>query len=251
MRKKFNLDKPRLDGFSVLVHGINAVGKTHLAGDFLREESKAGPVRFIDMAGEGGAMAAASAKLGEVGEWIDTYDSLLEALAEYKKEKVHAVVIDSLVWLNSAARTKIFKTNRAPSNPDEWTELHRLMGNIIAEARESVKYLLCTCPSDRSTDQVTQKTYVTPDLPGKEARSSAGWFDFVGYLTADVIAPGTVKRVFTLAPNSLITVKQRLPDAITDDITLPNGPGGWAVIKGRIEAAMNKLNVDSTKPKGV
>lgn len=237
MRQKFNLDIPVLDGFSFLVHGINAVGKTYLSGDFLREESKHGVVKFIDIAGEGGAMACAGAGLGEVGEKIDTYDSIVEAFSEYKAAKVHAVVIDSLGWLNSAVRVKAFKSNRLPTNSDEWTELHRLMGNLVVVGKESCKYLFATCPSDRSTDQVTQKTYITPDLPGKEARSCAGWFDFVAYLTASAVGPGRVVRTLTMTPNELVTVKQRLPKAITEDIILPEGQGGWTLIKGKIEQA--------------
>ena len=241
MRKRFNLDTPNLGSYSVLIHGINAVGKTHLLGDFLRTESQVGPVRFINMSGEDGMMAACSAALGEVGETIDSIDSFEEAMKEYRTAKVHALGIDSLVWLNSAVRTKAFGSNRAPKTPDEWTELHRLMANIVALARESVKFLMCTCPSDRSTDQVTQSTYITPDLPGKEARSSAGWFDFVGYLTAECIRKGEVRRTLTMAPNNLITVRQRLPIAIINDIIIPQGPGGWAEVKKQIELSVNPV----------
>lgn len=241
MREKFNLDVADLSRTSILIHGINAAGKTYLVGDFLSHESKDGPVRFINMVGEDGAMACASFGLGEVGENIDSYDSLEQAFEEYQKEKVRAIGMDSLSWLNSAVRVKAFGSNRMPRNPDEWTELHRLMGNIIQKGRRSAMYFMATCPSDRSVDQVTQKTYITPDLPGKEARSSAGWFDFVGYLKAENIRPGTVTRTFIIAPNELITVRQRLPHQITEDIKLPDGPGGWKVIKDKIEGNLSKV----------
>lgn len=239
-RALFDLDDQDLKGYNILIHGINASGKTHLIGDFLATEKANGSVRFINVRGEDGMLTLKGMGLGKVGETIGSYDEMEQALDDCRKTGIHACGIDSLAPLNSWARVKSFKTDRMPSSPDEWTELHRLMNNIMFKAKGSVKLLMCSCPSDRSVDQVTQKTYVTPDLPGKEARSSAGWFDFVGYLSAEATTPTTVKRTLLMAPNGTITVRQRLPKQITSAIELPNGLGGWLAVRKAIEAGMGK-----------
>ena len=235
MRAKFDLDTQELKGYSTLAHGINASGKTHLAGDFLKTEQANGIVRYINVSGEDGALTLKGMGLGGVAETVESYKDMEDALNEYKAANVWAIAIDSLTPLNGWVRVKTFGSDRMPNGADEWTELHRWMNNIIMLAKRSCKMLFCTCPSDRSTDQVTQKVYVTPDLPGKEARSSAGWFDYVGYVSCEATQPGKVKRVFDMSPTPGLTVRQRLPKQILAPITLPDGPGGWAAIKAAIE----------------
>lgn len=203
----------------------------------MKEESANGPVRFINVAGEDGALTGKGMGLGDIAETIDSYKDMEVALDEYRQAKVWAIGIDSLAPLNAWTRVHAFKSDRMPTGADEWTELHRLMNNIMLKIKRSANMVMCTCPSDRSVDQVTQKTYITPDLPGKEARSSAGWFDFVGYISAEPTRPGELKRTFLMTPNGLVTVRQRLPKQIMKEIELPNGPGGWKLIKQQIEAA--------------
>lgn len=234
-RVKFNLDEQRLDNQAWLIHGINASGKTFLLCDFLKEESAKGAVRFINVAGEDGALTGKGMGLGNVAETIDTYKDFDAALDEYRKENIHALGVDSLAPLNAWCRVHLFKSDRLPNGADEWNELHRLMNNVMYKLKRTAPMVMCTCPSDRSGDQVTQKTYITPDLPGKEARSSAGWFDFVGYLSAEPIGPGKVKRSLLMTPNGQTTVRQRLPKQISDEIILPNGPGSWKLIKQKVE----------------
>jgi hypothetical protein len=108
------------------------------------------------------------------------------------------------------------------------------MDNAMVLFRNTAKYVVAVCPSDRSVDMVTQRTYISPDLPGRQATGSAGWFDFVGYLSADVVGPGQVGRKFIIAPNGAIVVRQRLSKAIVDDLVLPTGPGSWLKIKNTI-----------------
>lgn len=234
-REKFNLDEQKLDKYNVLIHGINASGKTFLLCDFLKEESKTGVARFINIAGEDGALTGKGMGLGNIGETIDSYKDLNDALDEYQRDNVYALGIDSLAPLNSWIRVHLFKSDRLPNGADEWNELHRLMNNVMYKLKRTASRVMCTCPSDRSGDQVTQKTYITPDLPGKEARSSAGWFDFVGYLSAEPTGPGKVKRTLLMTPNGQTTVRQRLPRQIASEIILPDGLGGWKTIKDKIE----------------
>lgn len=249
-RTKFNLDAQELNEFSILIHGINASGKTHLLGDFLREEGQYGSVQFINVAGEDGALTIKGMGLGDHAETIDSYKDFEAAIDEYRQAKTHAIGVDSLTPLNKWLRVHLFKSDRFPNGAEEWSELHRLMDNLMYKLKRSAKLIMCTCPSDRSGDQVTQKTYITPDLPGKEARSSAGWFDFVGYISAEPLNATTVKRTLLMTPNGDTTVRQRLPKQITDRIVLPTGPGGWHTIKQAIEAGWKDAGVE-TRQKGV
>jgi hypothetical protein len=239
-RKQFNFDSLLLDGFTTLIHGARAAGKTHFLGDYLATEAKNGPVRFINMLGEDGQLSAQSFGLGNIGETHETYDDYLNFCKEYAGRKLHAVALDSVSVLGRWAMRKVVGSDRLPtiakSGPNEWGEFHREMDNAMVLLRSTAKYVVAVCPSDRSVDALTTRTYISPDLPGRQAVGSAGWFDFVAYLTADVTGPGQVRRQLIVAPNSQIVVRQRLSNQIVEDITLPTGPGGWTKLRGLIES---------------
>lgn len=237
MRHKFNLDKAELDGYTILVHGGRAAGKTHLVGDFLRTESKIGTVRFLNIVGEDGNLTLRGMGLGDVGEHIESYQDFQDALKEYQALKLHALGVDSIHALSKWIMKKVTGSDRLPEirkESNEWGELHHLSYNTYTALRRSARMVMCTCPSDKSVEQLSGKTFVTPDLPGRQAAGSAGWFDFVGYLEATAI-PGGVQRTFLMTPNSTVIVRQRLPRQITEAIKLPDGYGAWQTIKTAIE----------------
>lgn len=236
-RQKFNLDNIELDGYTILVHGGRAAGKTYLVGDFLRTESKTGPVRFINIAGEDGQLTLRGMGLGEVGETIDSYDDFVAALKEFSSLKLQALGVDSAHALSKWIMKKVTGSDRLPEirkESNEWGELHHLSSNLYMQLRRAAKFVMCTCPSDKSVEQLSGKTYITPDLPGRQAAGSAGWFDFVGIIEATASASG-VMRTFNMTPNNTVIVRQRLPKQITAPIQLPEGPGGWQRIKEAIE----------------
>ena len=241
-RQKLNMDLQTLDGFTMLIHGDRASGKTALAGDMLVTELKAGgEVRFINVKGEDGTLTLRGMGLGDRGETVETYEDFNSCLLDYTKLGLAGLAVDSLAALNQWVAYKVCGAERMPiidrNNPkNEWGDLHREMTNLAMRMRRTAKYVIATCPSDKSTNQLTGKIYITPDLPGREAAGSAGWFDFVGYLTANPVGPGRVSRVVTFTPNSQVIVRQRLPmgKALTSDFTLPEGPGAWSLIKGEI-----------------
>lgn len=236
-RKKFNLDKSELDGYSILVHGGRASGKTYLTGDFLRTESKLGPVRYVNIAGEDGELTLRGMGIGENGEHIDTYDDFKAAITEYQGLKLQAVGIDSIFALSRWIMRKVVGSDRLPEirqGSNEWGDFHHLSYNTFMALRRAAKLVMCTCPSDKSVEQLSGKTFVTPDMPGRQAAGSAGWFDFVGYMEATP-APGGVTRTFNMTPNATVIVRQRLPHQIDKPIAIPNGPGGWEAIKAAIE----------------
>ena len=237
MRRKFNLDTQELDGYTILVHGGRGSGKTYLAGDFLKTESKQGPVRFINVVGEDGSLTLRGMGLGDVGEDIDSLKDFTDALKEYQTQKVHAIAVDSIHALSRWIMQKVTGSDRLPeikTGTNEWGDFHQQSYNTYMALRRAAKMIMCTCPSDKSVEQLSGKTFVTPDLPGRQAAGSAGWFDFVGYLEA-VNGTSGVTRTFNMTPNNTIIVRQRLPKQITSAITLPPGPGGWSIIKGEIE----------------
>jgi len=237
-RLKFNLDLLMVDSFTMLVHGIRAAGKTHLIGDMLAVEQQAGKVCFINMAGEDGAASAKSFKLGEIGETHESYADFQAFCKEYAGKKLQAVGLDSLSVLGRWVMRATVGGDRLPrvtKESNEWGEFHREMDNAMALLRNTARYVLAVCPSDRSVDAVTQRTYISPDLSGRQAVGSAGWFDFVGYIQADVESASKVSRKLVIAPNSTIVVRQRLSRAITSDLKLPDGAGSWSLIKNTIQ----------------
>ena len=234
-RKKFNLDSQALDGFTMMVHGGRAAGKTHLMGDFLAHEKAKGHIRFINVLGEDGTLTISGMGLGAIAETVESYEDFLAACKEYQDSGVHAVALDSLSVLGRWVCKKVLGgADRAPrisKEGNEWGDFHREMDIAMLRLRQAARYVLCACPSDKSADQLTGITYISPDLPGRQAVGSAGWFDFVGFLKADVVGPKKIERKLVIAPNSTIVVRQRLPKQIVEDIVLPDGPGGWAKIK--------------------
>jgi hypothetical protein len=239
-RKTFNLDQQELNGFTILIHGGRAAGKTYLAGDFLKQESVNGTVRFVNISGEDGALTLKGMGLGEQGETCESYQDFYEAMVDYAKAGVHAVAVDSLHALSRWVMKKVTGADRLPEvrkEANEWGEVHHHMYNLMMMLRRAGRYVMCTCPSDRSVEQLTGKTYITPDLPGREAAGSAGWFDFVAYLQATPVGPGRIQRTLTMTPNANIIVRQRLPRQISGDLVLPEGPGGWKVLKDAIDQA--------------
>ena len=236
-RRKFNLDKAELEGYTLLVHGGRASGKTYLVGDFLRTESKSGEVRFLNIVGEDGNLTLRGMGLGDVGEHIESHQDFLDALKEYQEKKVHALGVDSIHALSKWIMKKVTGSDRLPEirkESNEWGDLHHISYNTYMALRRAAKYIMCTCPSDKSVEQLSGKTYITPDLPGRQAAGSAGWFDFVGYIEATALTDG-VQRTFNMTPNNTIIVRQRLPKQITESIKLPVGAGGWQLIKDAIE----------------
>jgi len=237
MRTKFNLDLQMTDSLTILIHGIRASGKSHLIGDLLATEKEAGKVCYVNMIGEDGSSSAKSFNLGEIGENHESYDDFKAFCKEYAGKKLQAMGLDSLSVLGRWVMRAIVGGDRLPrisKDSNEWGEFHREMDNAMVLLRNTAKFVMAVCPSDRSVDNVTQRTYITPDLSGRQAVGSAGWFDFVGYLSAEVLSPGEVTRKLIVAPNGSIVTRQRLAKQITTDIVLPNGRGSWAKIKKTI-----------------
>lgn len=255
MRTKFNLDTQILNGFSLMVHADRAVGKTHLLGDALATEMTIGPVKYINVAGEDGMLTISAMGLGNVGETITEYKDFIEITEEYAKSPLQAIALDSLPMLAKLAMRQVTGSDRLPVIPNrdqlragmtnEWPEVHRLMESAIVKLKRAAKYVLVAAASDKAMDMLDMSgkgtpTLIAPNLPGKEASDSAGWFDFVGYMQLKHTRPGEFKRTFSMVPDGVTRVRQRVPNLITTAIELPVGRGGWVAIKTAIESASRK-----------
>ena len=239
MRHKLNLNLRTLDKVVMLIHGGYGCGKTYLIGDMLKHEGKAGPSLFINVKGEDGTLSIANMGLGDTGETVENLKDWRELIDECKKKQLRAVGLDSMKALCRIVMEGKVSADRPPEKT-EYGLIHWFMESLTKELRTLAPIVLCVCPSDKSINQLDGRTYITPDLPGREAAGSAGWFDFVGYLKAETISATEVKRAITFAPHPGIVTRQRLPRPITTDITIPNGSGGWFTILTNLQKALGE-----------
>lgn len=252
-RQKFDFANVALAGFTFLVHGDRATGKTHLIGDMLRHEQQFGKIKFVNVTGEDGMLTIASFGLGDIGETITEYDDLIQIIEECAKDGYQALGLDSLQMFARLAMRKVTGEDRLPVIPsrdqlkagmsNEWPEVHRLMENAAIKLRKAAKYVGVIASSDKAVDMldmsnVGRPTTIAPNLPGKEASECVGWFDLVGYLKLEATRPKVFTRKFSVVPDGGATkVRQRVPKLITSDIVLPQDKGGWLAIKTAVEEA--------------
>ena len=245
--KLFNLDVQPDEGYTMMVYGGRATGKTHLLGDMLREEAKQGKVLYVNIAGEDGMKTIKNIGLGNVGVEATEFNDLEDLIAKLTKEPVHAIAIDSLRAVAKLANRRITGSDRAPivepKGRNEWGELHTLMESTCIRLRHVAKYVVLACPADKSVAELdladkAKADHIAPDLPGKEAVQSAGWFDFVGRLEIKSVRPQVFARTFNMVPDNVNIVRQRVPSMIKEPIVIPDGQGGWVAIKTKISEAM-------------
>lgn len=240
MRERFNLDIATLDRFTMLLHGSYGVGKTHLLGDMLKFEGEAGPVRFLNIRGEDGMLSVADTGLGDVGESVDTLKDFKDALADYAKLGLSALAIDG----GKPFGRMVIKSvcgERLPSvgkGSDDWQKIHIEFEVAIASLRSIAPIVVMASSSDRSMDQISGELSLTPDFPGRQAAGSGGQFDFVFVMKSQPLSPTKIKRSLLTSPVANTVIRARLPKALPAEIELPEGPGGWAKLKGELQKAL-------------
>lgn len=240
--QKLDLDSLVFEDIRMLVHSTRAGGKTHLAGDFLREEMQYGPVAYVNTDGEG-LMTIKGMGLGKVGYKVETLKDFKAVIAEFTKARLHALAVDSLQILERMVKIDVMGTaDRSPvstKDKNEWVDIGREYENAILSLGKAAKLVLCTCPSAINADQITgNPRIISPDLSGQRALGVGGYFEYVGYIKILPVGKGKVKRSIQFAPDGVTLVRQQVPNAICDDIALPDGPGGWKAIKDTITKAM-------------
>ena len=232
-----NLDTATLDGIRVLVHSIRAGGKTHLAGDFLKEESKVGPVAYINTAGEG-FMTIQSIGLGNVMYRVTSLKEYNEVIASFVAKPLHAIAVDSAQILEQFCMWDVMGTDkRSPMSTkekNEWVDINREFYNALRQTCKAAKMFFMTAPSAINADPITGAAkMISPDLIGQRALGIAGSFEFVGYIKLLAKGGGNVERSIQFAPDGVTLVRQQSPKPITADIKLPQ-VGGWAAVKSAI-----------------
>lgn len=242
MRTRFNLDLSTLQRFTMLIHGGYGTGKTYFLGDMLREESKKGPVRFLNIAGEDGYLSAANIGLGEVGETVDSLADFKAALADYTKLGLAALAIDGgkhfgRLCIRDACGDRLPKVG---TGSDDWQKIHLAFESTIATLRAAAPVVVMASSSDKSMDQVAGETSLTPDMPGRQAAGVGGQFDFVLILKAQVMGPNRIRRALLCAPQANTVIRSRLPKALPTEIELPEGGGGWKKLREAMNECLKK-----------
>ena len=242
MRQRFNLDIASLERFAMLLHGNYGVGKTFLLGDMLRYEAQSGKTRFLNVAGEDGALSIANLGLGEIAETVDTLPDFKAALAEYKKDGVHALAVDGGKFYGKLIIRAVCG-DRLPSvgkGSDDWAKIHREFEDTLVALKQAAPVVVMASSSDRSMDQITGETSLTPDFPGRQAAGSGGQFDFVFLVKAQALTPTKVRRWVETAPTANTVIRQRLPKPLPPVIELPENGGGWAIIRKAMQECLAK-----------
>jgi len=240
--QKLDLDNLTFEDIRMLIHSTRAGGKTFLAGDFLRHEMQYGPVAYVNTDGEG-LMTIKGMGLGKVGYKVETLKDFKAVIAEFTKNRLHALAVDSLQILERMVKIDVMGTaDRSPvstKDKNEWVDIGREYENAILSLGKAAKLVLCTCPSAINADQITgNPRIISPDLSGQRALGVGGYFEYVGYIKILPIGKGKVKRSVQFAPDGVTLVRQQVPNSINEDIALPEGPGGWQLIKDTIIKAM-------------
>lgn len=240
--QRLDLDNLAFEDIRILLHSIRAGGKTFLAGDFLKHESQYGPVAYVNTDGEG-LMTIKGMGLGKVGYKVETLKDFKDVIAELSKTRIHALAVDSLQILERIVKIGVMGTaDRSPistKDKNEWVDIGREFENAVLSLNKAAKLVLCTCPSAINADQITgNPRIISPDLSGQRALGVAGYFEYVGYIKVMPTGKGKVKRSVQFAPDGVTLVRQQTPNAICEDIVLPDGLGGWQVIKETITKAM-------------
>lgn len=243
MIKQIDLDNIALDDIRVLIHSIRAGGKTHLLGDMLKYERDFGEVAYVNTDGEG-LMTIRGTGLGKIAYGIETLKDFKDLMTQFAKKPMHAMGVDSLQVLERLVNLHVLGTaDRSPistKEKNEWVDIGREFNNALSSMWRATRLLVCTCPSALNMDPITNNPRViSPDLTGQRALGCAGYFEYVGYIKMLVTGPGKVKRTMQFAPDGVTLVRQQMPNAITNDIPLPDGPGGWLAIKTAIQNGMS------------
>lgn len=243
MRTRFNLDISDFTRFLMLIHGGYGVGKTHLLGDMLLTERENGEVRYVNMPGEDGYLSIRNLGLGECAENVETLDDLKGLIGDYKKSKLAAVAFDGGKWLGKLV-IKGVCGDRIPTigkGSDDWTKIHNEFEAIIATIRHVAPVVVLASSSDKSVDQVSGETVLSPDLPGRQAAGIGSQVDFAFQMHAKPSGPNSVRRWLGTAPSSTTVTRVRLPRPLPHEIIIPEGRGGWKKIKEAIENALKPV----------
>lgn len=266
MRRPLDLDLLDLNKFYINIIADYGCGKTFLGGDMLKYEQQYGPVRFWNAAGEDGykplSRFFSRDELSAISETLETAKDVNEAIDELTKTPVHALFLDGLKTVAEFSMVSTLGEDRQPTlrkndvgSGNEWTEVHWDATKLYRRIRNCADIVMVSCVADRNpsialttNDAELKKLWISPDLPGRQAREVGHW-DFVGYLDAVPLSPTTFRRTITFTPRVGLRVRYRLPTPPPSEIVLPEGPGGWKVIRDTFERCMQVKETQAKEKK--
>ena len=239
-------EAPKLD--SILVHGVNGVGKTSLLASFIAHESQYGPCAYIYVAGEPALTSIANYDLPDVTIIeVTRVEDFLEVEKTLKPQ--HAIAFDSLAALNELADTKETGGDRAPGavvkgggkdGQQEWGAIKFHVTSNVERLKKLCTIFMAACPSDRNDDTVTKvKDFITPALVGKLASRITGRFSFVGYMEAIGLTPTNITRQVSFHFRADALTRANVKNPFTKPITIPKGVEGWATVKDALLKAIS------------
>lgn len=246
MRLPLNLGLRSIDEFTLLVHGGPGSGKTHLMGDALYHEQELGRVGYVNIAGQDGWLSLAEYGLEDSpsakAETVESMNDFLECMAEYEAGKYQCLCVDSVRDLLRICVTHTTGLERPPAagqRDNEYGQIYHDFERCLRAMRRAAKRVITCSNSDRSTDQLTNKVNIVPDLMGRQGNGVAALFNFVGFLSATTTGLGKVKRELSFQPMSVsagkdaeisILTRQSLARAITKPLAIPEGKGAWPAL---------------------
>lgn len=252
MPNPFDLNLATLDRLSVLLQGIPNSGKTFLSGDMLHYERQYGPVKFINVKGEDGWGSIAGMDLGGIGVTVASEADVQAVAADMVREKTHAAVLDGSRLLYSAIITQIVQADKPGQYrlPDAkldgdrsksyWASARFRMEQNIILLKTSCNIFMATTVSAQDVHEITGEKQVAPDIYGKMGSGMIGLFDFAGKMEWTVLGPGRIRREVSFQTRNDVQTRQRLAVPVTENLILPDGPGGWAVVKTAFQKGLKK-----------
>lgn len=245
----------KIERFAMLVHGGGGAGKTHLMGSALQYESQFGDCAFVNVKGQDGFSSLAGYTFPSNVDLIelDNYDEIQRYVTD---NTFRLLAVDSLRDVHRFSVNKTTLGKRLPKsgqNNNEYTQIIFDFESLLGDMKSSAHRFLTVCTSDRSTDQLTGKINITPDLTGRLAAGISSSFDFVGFLSASQNM-GILRRSLSFQPMtvsiskdqdlSVVTRTRGLVRPVTEDIQIPRGLNAWDKILAVFEA---HLKADSAE----
>jgi hypothetical protein len=225
---------------SLLIHGLNNVGKTHILASLLAHEKQYGQVMYVNMRGEPHATIFAHDMAGV--ELVEL--EKLEEVSDLAKsiDHVHAIALDSIQRLGELAGVKVtggsYIIGAKEDHGKDWNKLKGETFRAIAALQQRCELFVAVCPSNLHEHAITHELRVVPDVPGI-GEKLVGRFNFVGYLTARTITESVTTRLLDFQPRLDAVTRWNAKGPVPKPLTVKQGLGGWLPIKLLLEKGLD------------
>lgn len=236
--RRLNLLATEVD--SVLIHGLNNTGKTHLLGSVMAYEKQFGRTVYVNMKGEP-INSLLSNDLTDV-DLIEV--AKIEEIIELctKLPDVHCMTLDSVQRLGELAADKItggaYAVGAKEDHGRDWNKLKFEVFKALNKLIANCKVFVAVCPTRLHENQITKAVRAVPDLPGAgEVIQSR--FNFVGFLEATVLTPTVVERKIDFEPRIDVLTRFNGKRSVGKALKVAKGPDCWLPIKEEMDKAIH------------